>query len=113
MRKPPSSVSVYPKKVCARLARFIANWRESVFRTELMTGWINSGANPMSRVTIASLRDLGYAVSLAAADAYVLPSPSAVSPRLAGVPGVELVDELIRPTYTVDPAGRVERIRPF
>lgn len=88
------------------------HWRESVFRTELMTGWINAGTNPMSRVTIASLRDLGYAVNLNAADAYALPGPGAASPRLAGGGGgVEVVDELILPTYTVDAAGRVERIR--
>ena len=76
-----------------------------------MTGWINAGANPMSRITIASLRDLGYAVNLNAADAYALPGPGAASPRLAGgAGGVEVVDELIRPTYTVGPDGRVERI---
>lgn len=87
------------------------HWRESVFRTELMTGWINAGFNPLSRITIASLRDLGYAVNPNAADAYTLPGPAAVSPRLAGGSGgVEVVDELILPTYTVSPDGRVERI---
>ena len=38
---------------------------------ELMTGWINSGqSNPLSRITIASLADLGYQVNLSAADTY-------------------------------------------
>jgi len=63
-----------------------AHWRESVFRTELMTGWISMGsANPLSAVTIASLADLGYAVSLAAADAYTVPSTSGYELESAAV----------------------------
>lgn len=50
-----------------------AHWRESVFRTELMTGWIDDSTNPMSRMTIASLADLGYRVDLSKADSYSLP----------------------------------------
>ena len=49
-----------------------AHWRESVFDNELMTGFINAGVNPLSRVTVASLADLGYTVNLAAADPYTL-----------------------------------------
>ena len=51
-----------------------SHWRESVFDNELMTGFLNSGSNPLSRMTIASLKDLGYpAVNLNAADPYSLP----------------------------------------
>jgi hypothetical protein len=46
------------------------HWRESVFTNELMTGYLNPGANPLSVMSIASMIDLGYAVSLTAADAY-------------------------------------------
>lgn len=49
-----------------------AHWRESVFENELMTGWIGASA-PLSRMTVASLVDLGYTVDLGAADPYVLP----------------------------------------
>ncbi len=51
-----------------------AHWRESVFASELMTGWLNWGTNPISRLTIASLADLGYQVDLSQADGYTLPS---------------------------------------
>jgi hypothetical protein len=47
-----------------------SHWRESVFGNELMTGYLNSGSNPLSRVTVASLADMGYQVNLAAADRY-------------------------------------------
>ena len=41
-----------------------AHWRESVFTTELMTGYSNPGVpDPMSTVTVASMADLGYKVS--------------------------------------------------
>jgi hypothetical protein len=57
-----------------------AHWREGAFHNEIMTGYINAGANPMSRVTIASLADLGYTVNFAAADLY---SPPGGSSRVA------------------------------
>ena len=47
------------------------HWRESVFHTELMTGWAD-GAMPMSRVTIAALKDFGYDVDLNKADPFTL-----------------------------------------
>ena len=87
------------------------HWRESIFRTELMTGWINPGANAMSTLTIASLRDLGYAVDMGAADAFVLPAKSGVSGRLEGPVGERLADELIVPRYVVETDGRSRRIR--
>ena len=50
------------------------HWRETVFRNELMSGFIAAADNPLSRVTAASLGDLGYQVDLAAAEPYVLPN---------------------------------------
>lgn len=51
------------------------HWRETTFKNELMTGFINSGVvNPLSRMSIASLGDLGYTVNTGAADAYSLPT---------------------------------------
>jgi hypothetical protein len=50
------------------------HWRETVFRNELMSGFIAAPGNPLSRMTAASLGDLGYQVDLAAAEPYVLPN---------------------------------------
>ena len=36
----------------------------SVFGNELMTGFLNAGRNPLSRLTIAALQDMGYEVRL-------------------------------------------------
>ena len=49
------------------------HWSEQTFYNELMTGFLNSGANPLSVMTIRSLADLNYTVNPAAADPYTLP----------------------------------------
>ena len=51
------------------------HWSEKVFDNELMTGYAN-GTLAMSKMTIASLRDLGYTVDYSKADSYSLPSAS-------------------------------------
>ena len=70
-----------------------AHWRESVFRSELMTGFVNLGVNPLSRMTIASLQDLGFtAVALAAADQYSVPVPALTFQSVLG--GVSLENDI-------------------
>ena len=49
------------------------HWREVTFDNELMTGFIDPGENPLSRLTIAALQDLGYQVNTSLADGYNLP----------------------------------------
>jgi hypothetical protein len=49
------------------------HWRESVFRNELMTGFVGQAGNPLSRMTVAGFGDLGYQVDLDAAEPYELP----------------------------------------
>jgi hypothetical protein len=50
------------------------HWRDSVFGNELMTGFLSPGPNPLSRLTAASLVDMGYKVNLDSAQPYALPS---------------------------------------
>ncbi|HEX5707458.1 MAG TPA: leishmanolysin-related zinc metalloendopeptidase [Pyrinomonadaceae bacterium] len=51
-----------------------SHWRETVFRNELMSGFIAASKNPLSRMTAGSLADLGYAVDMNAAEPYSLPN---------------------------------------
>jgi len=76
-----------------------SHWRETVFGNELMTGFLSPGTNPLSRLSIASLADLGYRVDVGAADAYSLPGGSLLSALRA--PAVELRSELLGPIGTV------------
>jgi len=52
------------------------HWKETRFRTELMTPYLSSVSNPLSVMTIRSLGDLGYVVNPAADDPYTVPTPS-------------------------------------
>jgi hypothetical protein len=71
-----------------------SHWRETTFGSELLTGFVNPGFNPVSRMTIASLADLGYQVTLDTADSYSLPG-GMTSLRSAAV---ELGGTVLRPS---------------
>lgn len=88
-----------------------AHWRESVFRNELMTSSINSGSNPLSRVTVASLKDLGYEVSFAGADAFGVTSAlrSSASPMSV----LWTNDVHSTPLLSADRQGRLTRWSPL
>jgi PKD repeat protein len=73
-----------------------AHWSDAVFNNELMTGWVNSGSNPLSAITAGSLADLGYGVDLTSADAYGLPAL-----RAPGSAGRQIKTQLIEPKFTV------------
>jgi hypothetical protein len=81
------------------------HWRESVFGAELMTGFVDPGSNPLSKVTLAALADQGYAVNLGGADPYSL----TLAFRLPGArPRLALGDDVLRvPIRKVDARGRV------
>lgn len=87
------------------------HWRESVLANELMTGFLNSGSNPLSVVTVRSLADLGYTVNASGADPFQLTlslqalAPNASAQRAYGN------DVLLLPLHTVDQRGRLVRIR--
>jgi hypothetical protein len=81
------------------------HWRESTFVTELMTGFIGTDLNPMSTVTIESLRDLGYEVDITQADRYSLEGEN-------GQPGLQsgflLLDDVLHmPMHLVDAKGNI------
>ena len=84
------------------------HWRESILGNELMTGYLTTALNPLSRVTIASLDDLGYSTNPASADSYVL-GGTTTGARIA----IHGAEELMLPRYRVDPNGIVREITPL
>lgn len=81
------------------------HWRESVFDNELMTGYLDSGGNPLSEVTVASFWDLGYEANLDGAEDFTL---GLGLQALTTPVSVRLIDDVWRgPVYVVDDAGRV------
>ena len=88
------------------------HWRESVFKTEVMTGFVDD-VNPLSAVTVESLGDLGYIVNTTLADPYSLPGTAAAAPT-SGVQralGVPLMGDVRRgPIYIVERDGRITAV---
>lgn len=56
-----------------------SHWRETIFRDELMTGFVGRVGNPLSRMTVASLQDLGYVVDMNFSEPYSLPNLMALA----------------------------------
>jgi hypothetical protein len=83
------------------------HWRESILTNELMTGFLNSGVNPLSAITVASFRDEGYLTNDANADPFVfgaaLRAAAAEPLMLHLVPWSPFV-------RTIDRTGRVRRV---
>jgi hypothetical protein len=91
-----------------------SHWKESTFRTELMTGYAGA-SNPLSRITIQGIADLGYSVNVLAADTYTVPPPTLMAMlRMEGdVPNAQAEIQLaepIQPKYAIDPSGRLRRV---
>jgi hypothetical protein len=91
-----------------------SHWRERTspsFDNELMTGFINAGSNPLSKITIGSLADIGYEVNMDSYDEYAF---GAAALRAPG-PSLEFAEEwetIIRPQWILDPTGQARRITP-
>lgn len=99
------------------------HWRETTsstgigFGTELMTGYVSPAGtpNPLSRITIGSLADLGYVVNYSAVDPYTVPGSAAVAlyadiATAQGHGAFKINERLIEPIATLDANGRVTRI---
>ncbi|MCB2054678.1 MAG: proprotein convertase P-domain-containing protein [Geminicoccaceae bacterium] len=63
------------------------HWREAVFGNELLTGFLSGAVRPISAMSIAAFRDMGYVVDMNAADAYALPTALALAEMGVGGDG--------------------------
>jgi Leishmanolysin len=87
-----------------------SHWRETIFKNELMTGFVGGKPNPLSRVTVASLKDLGYVVDIAKAEKYKLPDLMDLAEEGALVARTMTVsDSLVLPSIPIVlPAGSLQ-----
>lgn len=86
-----------------------AHWRRTIFANELMQGYAQAGGMPMSRVTIASLADLGYTVSYNGADSFsFFPALRALAFDTPVSLGDDIVDNAI---WEVEPTGVRRKMR--
>lgn len=88
------------------------HWKETIFETELMTGYLDAVFNPFSAMTIQSLADMGYSVDADQGNDYTVPS-AALRSLQSRVAIPRRMPEPTRPTHRVDDAGRLIPILPF
>lgn len=68
-----ASASYVPLETGGGAGTADSHWSESIFGAELMTGYAESAPPmPLSRLTIAAMKDLGYGVDFSAAQSFTL-----------------------------------------
>lgn len=87
-----------------------AHWRESVFDSELMTGFaeVPGVATPLSNMTIQSLADVGYVVNVQDADPYTI--PFGIGLRAETSETSEPFDVVMQPKWGITPTGVIQRL---
>jgi hypothetical protein len=87
-----------------------SHWRETILQDELMTGFLSGSTRPLSRLTIASMRDMGYTVSYSTADAYRITAALYQFPFVQS--GLELHGDIKRtPGVAFGPRGTLIKLR--
>ena len=71
-----------------------SHWREAVFQAEMMTPLI-SVVEPLSKVTLAGLEDLGYRVDYTQAESYTVPRTASAESEATGAE-IHLGDDVLR-----------------
>jgi hypothetical protein len=80
----------------------LSHWKESILGNELMTGYINLGKNPLSRITSSSVRDLGY-VAVPTGEKYDLPrnTPGVTKKQINAGIDIEKGEKILKPIGVV------------
>ena len=87
-----------------------SHWRRTIFSNELMQGFSQAGGMPLSRVTVASLADLGYTVSFNGADSFSF-FPSLRALAMDATP-MALGDDIVNGAlWEVEPNGERRKVR--
>lgn len=86
------------------------HWDDETFDNELMTGYLGGSrpGNPISRMTIGSLQDLGYQVNYALADPYTLPAGGGGGPGTISINNATVTEGnsgTVTATFTVTRSG--------
>ena len=84
-----------------------SHWRESVFGNELMTGFIDTGTNPLSAISVAAMADAGYSINLSGADPFTITAAL----RMGAGRRLLLTNDVRRlPIKLIDKRGRLTRM---
>ncbi len=88
-----------------------SHWRESLFTNELMTPFLTAGSTPFSEMTIRSLADLGYVISVSQAQPFTVSGTALRAEPTIAEQGIRL-GEPLRPRWKLDNSGDLVPYRP-
>ena len=112
----PASPASVPVEGCGSGGTVNGHWRESAFGDELMTGYISApggGHNPLSKLTLTSMQDMGYSVDITQADFFTInvrACPAVAGAGVFNVGSVVIVDKNNVPTAAVETLTRATHI---
>ncbi len=88
-----------------------SHWRESVFQNELMTPYFSGIVQPLSRITVEAMADVGYGVTPTGADPYRVGGVATVAGKGGGGDWgwIDLSHDIAQTPITVFWKGRVLR----
>lgn len=89
-----------------------SHWSDKIFGNEMMTGFLNSGSNPLSSLTLRSLADLGYVVNTFDNDNYTIPGGLLRAGPSASVAVAGNWEQIVLPRFAIDRAGRIRALAP-
>ncbi|MEO8140750.1 MAG: leishmanolysin-related zinc metalloendopeptidase [Gemmatimonadota bacterium] len=95
--------SAVPLQATGGAGTALAHWEETIFQSEVMTGYITGNVRPFSLTTIESMADLGYVVNPAAADAFNINSQPTLRAGKPDTTRFVLKDDVLQiPIYYID-----------
>lgn len=88
-----------------------SHWEESVFQSEVLTGFISGTIRPLSLTSVQQMKDLGYVVNAAAADPFNINNQPTLRAGQDVIKADLRGDILNEPIYAIDDRGRVTLYR--
>lgn len=89
-----------------------SHWREDVFLGELMTPILNSTTAPLSAMSIRSLEDLGYSVSVSTADPFLITAALMTAQLRAETSPAVTLPEPMRPRFRMSTTNELVPFEP-
>jgi Leishmanolysin len=95
--------SAVPLQATGGVGTALAHWEETIFQSEVMTGYITGAVRPFSLTTIESMADLGYVVNPAAADPFDINTQPTLRAGRPDTTRFVLKDDVLQiPIYYID-----------
>lgn len=92
-----------PLQVTGGAGTALSHWEETIFQSEVMTGYITGTVRPLSLTTVEQFADLGYGVTPSAADPFNINTQPTLRAGQPDTLHIDLKDDVLQiPIYYLD-----------